>query len=270
MRRKCSSARGPTVVMAPPAWSAGVSRHSGPQGRGRFVATPGALARAAEPFRRIRSISPPAFGARCRLKPAFQTVRAALGRSAGEKRALVDEAAFHQQRNSREHVVHCPDFRAEAESGRGLEFHAGQAAHGPESAFGGGPVPGCGRVREIRPDKAAPVGAEGARPRRDLPLLHEPQTRYSAGQPLARPLRFPGGGAGQAPGTEQAGRRRLSALPRLRVRRPRGTRDSRARLRAGSLGGVRQRRESLTRRRLASPWQCGYYFFLDEGKIKWS
>ena len=31
--------------MAPPAWNAGFSRHSGPQGRGRFVGSPGALAR---------------------------------------------------------------------------------------------------------------------------------------------------------------------------------------------------------------------------------
>ncbi len=35
--------------MVPPVWNAGFSRHSGPEGRGRFVATPGALARAAAP-----------------------------------------------------------------------------------------------------------------------------------------------------------------------------------------------------------------------------
>ena len=60
--------------MAPPAWNAGFSRHSGPQGRGRFVANLGALARAAAPSRQWRSVPPPAFGGLCRLKPAFQAV----------------------------------------------------------------------------------------------------------------------------------------------------------------------------------------------------
>ena len=69
--------------MAPPAGNAGFSRHSGPQGRGRFVATPGPLARAAELFRRMRSVPPPAFGGLCRLKPAFQAGRATPLSSAG-------------------------------------------------------------------------------------------------------------------------------------------------------------------------------------------
>ena len=62
----------PTAVMAPPAGNAGFSRHRGPPGRARYVATPGVLARAAEPSRRMRSVSPPACGGLCRLKPAFQ------------------------------------------------------------------------------------------------------------------------------------------------------------------------------------------------------
>ncbi len=62
--------------MAPPAWNAGFSRHSGPQGRGWFLATPGGLARAAEPSRQMRSFPPPACGGLCRLKPAFQAVSA--------------------------------------------------------------------------------------------------------------------------------------------------------------------------------------------------
>ena len=73
--------------MAPLAWNAGFSRHSGPQGRGRFVATPRAWARAAEPSRRIRSVPPPAFGGLCRLKPAFQAVPASLGLSVPARRS---------------------------------------------------------------------------------------------------------------------------------------------------------------------------------------
>ena len=67
---------GQQPVTAPPAWNAGFSRHRGPQGRGWFLATSGALARAAEPSRRMRSVSPPACGGLCRLKPAFQAVSA--------------------------------------------------------------------------------------------------------------------------------------------------------------------------------------------------
>ncbi|MDE2881775.1 MAG: hypothetical protein OXP70_07985, partial [Acidobacteriota bacterium] len=55
----------PIIRMAETAWNAGFSRHSGLQGRGRLVATVGALARAAEPSRRVRSVSPPAFGGLC-------------------------------------------------------------------------------------------------------------------------------------------------------------------------------------------------------------
>ena len=62
---------GGTGLSGAPAWSAGFSRHSGPQGRGRCVATRGALARAAEPSRPTRSVPPPACGGLCRLKPAF-------------------------------------------------------------------------------------------------------------------------------------------------------------------------------------------------------
>ena len=71
---------GQTALMAPPAWNAGFSRHSGPQGRGRFIATPGALVPAAEPSRRMGSFPPPASGGLCRLKPAFQAVPAIRGR----------------------------------------------------------------------------------------------------------------------------------------------------------------------------------------------
>ena len=47
--------------MSPPAWNAGFSRHSGPQGRGRFVAAPGALARqSAIPANEV--LPPPALG----------------------------------------------------------------------------------------------------------------------------------------------------------------------------------------------------------------
>ena len=42
------------------AWNAGFGRHRGQKGRGRFVATPGGLARATEPSGRTRSVSPPA------------------------------------------------------------------------------------------------------------------------------------------------------------------------------------------------------------------
>ena len=61
--------------MAPPSWNAGFSRHSGPQGRGRFVATPGAMAHGAAPPRQMGYVSPPAFGGLCRLKPAFQAAQ---------------------------------------------------------------------------------------------------------------------------------------------------------------------------------------------------
>ena len=49
------------------AWNAGFSRHSGPPGRGRFVATP-----SAQPSHPggSRSVRPPACGGLCRLKPA--------------------------------------------------------------------------------------------------------------------------------------------------------------------------------------------------------
>ena len=62
--------------MAPPAWNAGFSRHSGPQGRGWFFVSLGVVACAAEPSRRMRSVPPPACGGLCRLKPAFQAVGA--------------------------------------------------------------------------------------------------------------------------------------------------------------------------------------------------
>ena len=52
--------------MAPPAWNAGFSRHSGPEGRGRFVVTPAQMACAPAPSRRSTSVPPPAFGGLCR------------------------------------------------------------------------------------------------------------------------------------------------------------------------------------------------------------
>ena len=61
--------------MAPPAWNAGFSRHSGPQGRGRLVANLGGRTRSrAIPANEV--VPPPACGGLCRLKPAFQAVRA--------------------------------------------------------------------------------------------------------------------------------------------------------------------------------------------------
>ena len=60
-----------------PAWNAGFSRHSGPQGRGRFVANPGGRTRSrAIPANEV--VPPPAWGGLCRLKPAFRTVPAIL------------------------------------------------------------------------------------------------------------------------------------------------------------------------------------------------
>ena len=57
------------------AWNAGFSRHSGPQGRGRFVAARAGWTRSrAIPANEV--VPPPACGGLCRLKPAFQAVRA--------------------------------------------------------------------------------------------------------------------------------------------------------------------------------------------------
>ena len=72
--------------MAPPAWNAGFSRHSGPQGRGRFVANQSGRTRSrAIPANDV--VPPPACGGLCRLKPAqfsrwgLQAVPATLGLS---------------------------------------------------------------------------------------------------------------------------------------------------------------------------------------------
>ena len=59
------------MKVATTAWNAGFSRHSGPQGRRRFVANPSGRTRSrAIPANEV--VPPPAGGGLCRLKPAFQ------------------------------------------------------------------------------------------------------------------------------------------------------------------------------------------------------
>ena len=81
----------------------------------------------------------------------------------------------------------------------------------------------------------------GAHPCRYVPVFREPQKQDARGQPLARPVRVPGGGPEEGPDPEQARLGHLSALPGLTGRGP------------GALKG-----EGLHEQAVASRSQRGY------------